>query len=232
MKLAEAQGVADPEELNAILDRAVELKEIMKSPQRMEKVAEFVARHFKENVEPMGFKAFLVAVDREACALYKKALDRYLPAECSRVVYSGSLNDSALLKEFWIDEEEEKRLRKTFLKKDTQPKILIVTEKLLTGFDAPILYCMYLDKPMRDHVLLQAIARVNRPYEDEAGLTKPFGFVLDFVGIFEKLEEALAFDSDVVGFGHPEHRRAAEAVRDDDAPAGAAVSHPAAGFLG
>ena len=73
-----------------------------------------------------------------------------------------------------------------------------MTEKLLTGFDAPILYCMYLDKPMRDHVLLQAIARVNRPYEDEQGQVKPYGFVLDFVGIFEKLERALAFDSDVV----------------------------------
>lgn len=69
---------------------------------------------------------------------------------------------------------------------------------MLTGFDAPILYCMYLDKPMRDHVLLQAIARVNRPYEDSEGQVKPFGFVLDFVGIFEKLEKALAFDSDVV----------------------------------
>ena len=57
---------------------------------------------------------------------------------------------------------------------------------------------MYLDKPMRDHVLLQAIARVNRPYEDSEGLVKPYGFVLDFVGIFEKLEKALAFDSDVV----------------------------------
>ena len=57
---------------------------------------------------------------------------------------------------------------------------------------------MYLDKPMRDHVLLQAIARVNRPYEDDDGLVKPAGFVLDFVGIFEKLEKALAFDSDEV----------------------------------
>src|ERR1039458_8328826 len=59
---------------------------------------------------------------------------------------------------------------------------------------------MYLDKPMRDHVLLQAIARVNRPYEDDDGRRKPSGFVLDFVGIFEKLEKALAFDSqDVTG---------------------------------
>ena len=79
------------------------------------------------------------------------------------------------------------------------PKILIVTEKLLTGFDAPILYAMYLDKPMRDHTLLQAIARVNRPYEnEEQELVKPHGFVLDFVGIFDKLEKALAFDSDEI----------------------------------
>lgn len=79
------------------------------------------------------------------------------------------------------------------------PKILIVTEKLLTGFDAPILYAMYLDKPMRDHTLLQAIARVNRPYENEAAeMVKPHGFVLDFVGIFDKLEKALAFDSDEI----------------------------------
>ncbi|MHA1353398.1 MAG: type I restriction enzyme subunit R domain-containing protein, partial [Candidatus Heimdallarchaeaceae archaeon] len=75
------------------------------------------------------------------------------------------------------------------------PKILIVTQKLLTGFDAPVLYCMYLDKPMRDHVLLQAIARVNRPYEDKQGRKKPCGFILDFVGVFGYLRKALAFDS-------------------------------------
>jgi len=90
---------------------------------------------------------------------------------------------------------KEKRVRKAFRKPDELPKILIVTEKLLTGFDAPILYCMYLDKPMRDHVLLQAIARVNRPYGDDEGRKKPSGFVLDFVGIFGNLEKALAFDS-------------------------------------
>ena len=97
------------------------------------------------------------------------------------------------------NEDEEREIRKRFADKSDPLKILIVTEKLLTGFDAPILYCMYLDKPMRDHVLLQAIARVNRPYEDNDGLVKPYGFVLDFVGIFENLEKALAFDSDVVG---------------------------------
>ena len=194
-----AGGVSDFEELDAILARAVNLKAIMKAPDRVDNVAASVAKHFKENVELMGFKAFLVAVDREACALYKAALDRHLPSEYSEVVYSPYHQDSQDMKAYHHTADEEKEIRKKFSDKNEQPKILIVTQKLLTGFDAPILYCIYLDKPMRDHVLLQAIARVNRPYEDNDGLIKPYGFVLDFVGIFENLEKALAFDSDVVG---------------------------------
>ncbi len=198
LNLTQAEGVSDIAELNAILDRAVELKEIMKAPQRVDSIARYVAEHFKSTVEPMGFKAFLVAVDREACVLYKRALEKYLPVDWIEAVYSPSGEDKGDLKTLALKPDEEKDIRRDFLKKDKLPKILIVTEKLLTGYDAPILYCMYLDKPMRDHVLLQAIARVNRPYEDDDGLVKPCGFVLDFVGIFEKLERALAFDSDVV----------------------------------
>ena len=198
LNLVVTEGMSDLEELNAILDRAVQLKEMMKAPERIEGIAKYVAKHFQDTVEPMGFKAFLVAVDREACALYKQALDNYLPPEYSEVVYSPSHQDSEDLKAYHRTSDAEKDIRKKFIDKNEQPKILIVTQKLLTGFDAPILYCMYLDKPMRDHVLLQAIARVNRPYEDEDGLVKPAGFVLDFVGIFENLEKALAFDSDEV----------------------------------
>ena len=103
------------------------------------------------------------------------------------------------MKAFHLSGADEKKVRKEFAKKGRLPKILIVTEKLLTGYDAPILYCLYLDKPMRDHVLLQTIARVNRPYEDEEGLVKSYGFVLDFVGIFSRLTDALSFDKDEVG---------------------------------
>ncbi|MDT8388115.1 MAG: type I restriction endonuclease subunit R, partial [Thiogranum sp.] len=175
------------------------LKNFLKGKDRIQKVAQFVAGHYRENVEPLGYKAFLVGVDREACAHYKHALDRFLPTEYSEVVYTGNNNDSALLKEFHLDSKRERQIRKSFGKLDQQPKILIVTEKLLTGFDAPVLYAMYLDKPMRDHTLLQAIARVNRPYENEAQeMVKPHGFVLDFVGIFDKLEKALAFDSEEI----------------------------------
>jgi len=197
--LAETEGIADIEELNKILDRAVNLKNFLKGDERVDKIAEYIAGHYKQNVEPLGYKAFLVAVDRPACAKYKAALDTYLPPEYSAVVYTGNHNDSAELKAHHIDDKTERQIRKNFARFKALPNILIVTEKLLTGYDAPILYAMYLDKPMRDHTLLQAIARVNRPYENEAEeMVKPHGFVLDFVGIFDKLEKALAFDSDEV----------------------------------
>jgi type I restriction enzyme R subunit len=198
LSLIEAEGMSDVEELNRILDKAVTLRNMLKNKDRMARVAKRVAEHYREVVEPMGYKAFLVAVDREACAMYKDLLDDYLPPEYSQVVYSPGHNDTQDLARFHLSDDREQAIRKAFRKPDELPKILIVTEKLLTGFDAPILYCMYLDKPMRDHVLLQAIARVNRPYEDDYGRHKPAGFVLDFVGIFESLEKALAFDSEDV----------------------------------
>ena len=200
LDLKEAEGMSDVEELNKVLERAVTLRNMLKNKERVEKVVLYVANHFLNTVEPMGYKAFLVGVDREACALYKQEMDKYLPTDYSQVVYSPFYNDPEELAKYHLPDIEEKRIRKAFRKPNELPKILIVTEKLLTGFDAPILYCMYLDKPMRDHVLLQAIARVNRPYEDEEGRKKVSGFVLDFVGIFDNLEKALAFDSqDIAG---------------------------------
>lgn len=199
MSLAETEGVADIDELNRALERAINIKTFLKADDRVAKVAEFVARHFREFVEPLGYKAFLVAVDREACAKYKQALDQHLPPEYSEVVYTKNSNDSVerpLVARLQLDEAGEKNVRKQFPKAETLPKILIVTDKLLTGYDAPILYCMYLDKPMRDHVLLQAVARVNRPYEDSKGVEKPCGLIVDFVGVLQDLKKALAFDSE------------------------------------
>lgn len=228
--LAEAEGVADVEELNAILDRAVTLREAMKSHERIDKIAAFVAKDFRERVEPLGFKAFLVAVDREACALYKEALDRHLPPDYSRVVISPAHNDGPHLKQHYLDRNAEKQVRDAFRSPSDDPKILIVTEKLLTGFDAPILYTLYLDKPMRDHVLLQTIARVNRPYEDAEGTAKPNGVVVDFVGIFERLESALAFDDDEVASvikNLDVLRRLFEVQMNEQAPAHLAHAHGA-----
>ncbi|CAJ7866610.1 type I site-specific deoxyribonuclease, HsdR family protein [Burkholderia pseudomallei] len=199
--LAESEGVTDVEELNKVLDRAVGLRTFLTADDRIEKVAAFVAEHFKENVLPLGYKAFVVAVNREACAKYKKALDKLLPPEWTAPVYTQNAADAVdrpLVAKLQLSDEQEEQVRLLFKKPAENPKILIVTDKLLTGYDAPPLYCLYLDKPMRDHVLLQSIARVNRPYVDANGVQKRVGLVVDFVGVLRELKKALKFDSDDV----------------------------------
>lgn len=199
--LAAGEEITDVEELNRVLDRAVGLRTFLGADDRVANVAEFVAGHFRDNVDPLGYKAFLVAVDREACAKYKQALDRHLPPEWSEVVYSknaADIVDRPLVAELQLSHDREEEVRRLFKKPSEQPKILIVTDKLLTGYDAPVLYALYLDKPMRDHVLLQAIARVNRPYVDERGVPKRVGLIVDFVGVLRDLKKALAFDSTAV----------------------------------
>lgn len=188
-KVVEDVGVASFEELDRLLDKAQGLKSVMKANERVDSIAAHIAQHYQENVEPLGFKAFIVGVDREACALYKQALDAHLPHEYSQVVYTSHHKDGELMRQYHISDDQEKRIRKAFRAPEELPKILIVTQKLLTGYDAPVLYAMYLDKPLKDHTLLQAIARVNRPYPD-----KPSGLIVDYIGIFENLQRALAFD--------------------------------------
>ena len=199
--LAEAESVTDIDELNKVLDRAVGLRTFLTADDRIEKVAAFVAEHFRENVAPLGYKAFLVGVNREACAKYKRALDKLLPPEWTVPVYTqhvADIVDRPLVAELQLSPEREADARLTFKKAGEDPKILVVTDKLLTGYDAPLLYCMYLDKPMRDHVLLQAIARVNRPHVDARGIRKRVGLIVDFVGVLRELKKALRFDSEDV----------------------------------
>jgi len=202
-ELAKDEAVTDVTELNRVLDRAVNLRAFLTADDRVAEVAAFVAKHFKENVDPLGYKAFLVGVNREACAKYKKALDELLPPEWTRAVYSKDDDDivtAPLVAELQLTPDQEAETRLTFRKAGEDPRLLIVTDKLLTGFDAPVLYCLYLDKPMRDHVLLQAIARVNRPYVDAKDRRKRIGLIVDFVGVLREMEKALRFDSqDVSG---------------------------------
>jgi type I restriction enzyme, R subunit len=193
-ELAEAEGVTDIDELNKALDRAVGLRTFLTADDRVEKVAAFVAEHFKENVLPLHYKAFLVGVNREACAKYKKALDKLLPPEWSVPIYTenaADIVDRPIVAELQVTDEREADVRLLFKKADRDPKILIVTDKLLTGYDAPLLYCLYLDKPMRDHVLLQAVARVNRPYVDSQGVQKRVGLVVDFVGVLRERSNSI-----------------------------------------
>jgi len=186
----------DEDEQDKILRKSAKLKEILKGDERVRKVAKDIADHYRSHVEPNGFKAQIVAVDREACALYKEELDKHLPPEYSMVIYTASPNDKDLLRKYHLSREKQLDIsRKTFQKPDETPNMLIVTDMLLTGFDAPIEQVMYLDKPLRDHKLLQAIARTNRPYPD-----KEAGIIVDYVGIFYRLKDALNFEvEDIVG---------------------------------
>jgi type I restriction enzyme, R subunit len=191
-------GLSDKEQ-DQVLDKSATLRTAMKAQARIEAIAKDVCDHYITSIAPNGFKAQLVAVDREACALYKQALDRRLPAEESVVIYTSNSNDNDLLRRYHLDKDEQMKIAGGgFQIKGENPKILIVTDMLLTGFDAPMEQVMYLDKPMRDHKLLQAIARTNRPYPGKAA-----GIIVDYVGVFDNLVKALNFqEEDIEGVAY------------------------------
>ncbi len=167
---------------------------LVKSPSRVFAVVEDIGRHFKSKVAPQGFGAQIVTIDQEACVLYKEALDQVLPAEWSEVVISvGQGAPQAWKDSYGRSKDEEEKLLDRFRDPADPLKILIVTAKLLTGFDAPNLQCMYLDKPLRDHTLLQAICRTNRTAPN-----KTHGLIVDYLGIFDDVAQALAFDDETI----------------------------------
>ena len=187
-----AKLIADlsAEDKAEISKRAGRFALLVKSPARVNAIVEDIARHFTEHIEPNGFGAQIVTIDQEACVLYKDALDQILAPEVSEVVISlGQGVPQSWRDRFGRTKDEEEQLLERFRDPADPLKILIVTAKLLTGFDAPNLQCMYLDKPLRDHTLLQAICRTNRPAKG-----KDFGLVVDYLGIFDDVAQALQFD--------------------------------------
>ncbi len=187
-----------------------QLEYILKLPKRIQQIAEDVARDFDQRVRPNRFKAMLVCHDKETCALYKEALDKLLDKEATLCVFSEDPDkDKGPVKAHYLGDANRKKAIDEFKKEKPQEEaerarpenrwrnieILIVCDMLLTGFDAPIVETMYLDKGLRDHTLLQAIARVNRPYSE----LKKFGVVIDYYGLFDRLEQALNFDKNELG---------------------------------
>src|SRR5665811_1914609 len=170
---------------------AAKMAVLVKSPERIQKVCADIARHFQEKVAPSGFGAQVVTFDRESCVLYKKALDEYLPPEVSDVVMTANSGEDDYAP-FRHERDAEEKLLDRFRDPADPLKMLIVTSKLLTGFDAPILQAMYLDRPLRDHTLLQAICRTNRPY----GEAKTHGLIVDYLGIFDDVAQAIQFDEE------------------------------------
>jgi type I restriction enzyme R subunit len=181
-------GLTD-EDRDRLGKAAAKMAVLVKSPERIAAICADIAQHFLAKVAPNGFGAQVVTYDRQSCMLYKQELDRHLPPEMSDIVMSvGSGEDEYA--PYRRDRDAEEKLLDRFRDPKDPLKILIVTSKLLTGFDAPILQAMYLDKPLRDHTLLQAICRTNRPYGEE----KTHGLIVDYLGIFDDVALALQFD--------------------------------------
>ena len=172
------------------LSRRVNMKAIMYNPARIRKVCEHIAKHFKEKIEPNGYKGQVVVYDRECCLMYKAVLDELLGEEASTIVMDTNNDKEDRYKKYRRDRDAEGKVLDTFRDPGSPLKLVIVTAKLLTGFDAPILQAMYLDKPMKDHTLLQAICRTNRTYDQG----KTHGLIVDYIGIFDDVARALDFD--------------------------------------
>lgn len=173
--------------------RAAKMAVLIKAPARVNAICQHIVKHFQEKVEPNGFKAQVVTFDRECCVLYKKAMDELVGPEASAIVMHTQGGKSDEYAEWKLAKDEEEKLLDRFRDPNDPLKFLIVTSKLLTGFDAPILQVMYLDKLMKDHNLLQAICRTNRVYPG-----KTHGLIVDYLGIFDDVATALDFDEKAV----------------------------------
>jgi type I restriction enzyme R subunit len=217
-KMCEEMELQDEEAKDFVQRQKSRWKELARMPERVDIVLEKMVKHFLEHPDPNGFKAQLVAVDRKACVIYKDALDakfkaRGFPPEWSDVIISSAQNSEPNIQRFEYDKTKQDDLIEYFKltphewehwnqehfgddRTRWRPplKILIVCDRLLTGFDAPVEQVMYLDKPLRDHNLLQAIARTNRPLPS---MKKSTGAVVDYFGNFASLEKALNFDESI-----------------------------------
>lgn len=165
----------------------------LENPTRIKDIVDDISTHFKEEVEGR-FKAMIVTGSRKACVRYKDAIDKFLPARTTEVIISDAPGKDPEVDQYLEGLQKRNQnkplddIRKDIIdrfKEEDFPQILIVTDMLITGFDAPVLQTMYLDKLLKEHRLLQAIARTNRPYKE-----KEVGLVIDYAGITDQLHKA------------------------------------------
>lgn len=187
--LAAKRGLSESDK-TTLSKRAASIEVLIKAPSRIEKIAADIAEHFRVKVEPEGFKAQVVTYDKESCVTYKSELDKHLGADASTIVMSKAPGDPPDWARWTPGGSELERIVARYNDPADPLKIIIVTAKLLTGFDAPILYCQYLDKPLKAHTLLQAITRTNRVHPPK----KSHGLIVDYLGIFDDVAKSLAFD--------------------------------------
>lgn len=178
------------EKEKAELSSRVNMKAIMYDQERIHKVCVHIEKHFRTKIKPNGFKGMVVVYDRECCLKYKQELDILMGPKATTIVMDTNNDKADRYKAYRRDRDQEAAVLDEFRDPNNPLQLIIVTAKLLTGFDAPNLQVMYLDKPLKDHTLLQAICRVNRV----ADIGKTHGLVVDYIGIFDNVAKALNFD--------------------------------------
>lgn len=173
------------------LKRGTRLQEkLAGAEERVRMICRDILQHYRETIEPNGFKAQIVTVSRDVAVTYVETLRDLGAPECA-VIMSTANNDSARLQRHHHSKREREDLIARFKRKNDPLKILVVCDMLLTGFDAPIEQVLYLDAPLREHTLLQAIARVNRTADG-----KKYGLVVDYWGDNQRISEALEMFSE------------------------------------
>ena len=180
------------------------LEKLVGSEPRIQQVAADLVQHFETRNTAMNGKAMVVAMSREICVKLYDAIVAIRPEWHSedveqgaiKVIMTGSASDKDHLQSHIYNKQTKKRLEARFKDLNDPLKLVIVRDMWLTGFDAPCCHTMYIDKPMRGHNLMQAIARVNRVFRD-----KPGGLVVDYIGIANELKQALKTYTDSKGKG-------------------------------
>ena len=178
------------------LTKGTKVEAFFTSPKRIHEVCDNIVKHYRQFIRPTGLKCQVVVYNRACCVAYKKELDAMLAesGDETAIVMHTSGDKSDEFKEYKLTNDQQEKLLDKFRDPLSPLKFVIVTSKLLTGFDAPILQCMYLDKPMKDHTLLQAVCRTNRVYEAQ----KKCGLIVDYVGVFDNYANSLRFDEESV----------------------------------
>lgn len=192
-ELASERRLSDEDKIT-LSKKAASIEVLIKAPNRVRQIAADIATHFKAKVEPEGFKAQVVVYDKASCVAYKEELDHHLGPDASTIVMSKARGDKPEWSKWTPGAEDLEQITARFNDPADPLKVIIVTAKLLTGFDAPILQCQYLDKPLKEHTLLQAITRTNRVYPPH----KKHGLIVDYLGVFDDVAKSLAFDDQAV----------------------------------
>lgn len=201
--------IEDEEDVSAreqTKSRWAQLEKLVGAETRLKEIAEDLVTHFETRLATLDGKGMIVGMSRDICAHLYNELIKLRPEwhdddpekGALKIVMTGSAADKPLLQSHIYNKATKKRLEKRFKDPKDELKLVIVRDMWLTGFDAPSCHTMYIDKPMRGHNLMQAIARVNRVFMDKQG-----GLVVDYIGIANELKDALKIYATSQGKGTP-----------------------------